>query len=151
MAGEVEEHVVEAGLAERHPRLERELGPVENPERSHHRSCAFIDREFDRGTSDRRLLLGRAGQLAGGDGGSVLVGEGDLEHRAAELGLEFGGRALGDDPAVIDHRDAVGEAIGLLEILRREKQRRSLGDEFFEDGPQFESALRDPGLSWAHP
>ena len=44
-----------------------------------------------------------------------------LDARAADLGLELGGGALGDDLAAVDDPDPVGQRVGLLEVLRREE------------------------------
>ena len=52
---------------------------------------------------------------------SAGIGGLDLDRRAADLGLQRLGRALGDDPAVVDDPDAVGEHVGLLEVLRRQE------------------------------
>jgi hypothetical protein len=41
----------------------------------------------------------------------------DLDALAADLCLELVGRAVGNLPAVVDHHDVVGEAVGLLQIL----------------------------------
>ncbi|MGH8775692.1 MAG: hypothetical protein ACRDWI_11135 [Jiangellaceae bacterium] len=35
---------------------------------------------------------------------------------AADPGLELVGRAGGDDPAPVDHRDAVGQPVGLVDV-----------------------------------
>jgi hypothetical protein len=32
--------------------------------------------------------------------------------------LEFAGSARGDDPAVVEDRDPVGELVGLIQVLR---------------------------------
>ncbi len=40
--------------------------------------------------------------------------------------LSAAGRALGDDPAVVDDPDPVGEHVGLLEVLRRQEDRHAL-------------------------
>ena len=50
----------------------------------------------------------------------------DLDPLAADLGLELVGGAAGDDLAVVDDRDRVGQLVGLLEVLGREQQRRAL-------------------------
>ena len=50
----------------------------------------------------------------------------DLERRAPDLGLQLLGRAAGDDLAVVDDRDAVGQDVGLLEVLRGEEHRHAL-------------------------
>ena len=44
----------------------------------------------------------------------------------ATCALSCAGRALGDDHAPVDDPDAVGEDVGLLEVLRREKDGRAL-------------------------
>ena len=46
-----------------------------------------------------------------------------LDGLAARLGLQLVGGALGGDAAAVDHRDAVGQPVGLLEVLRREQHR----------------------------
>ena len=52
----------------------------------------------------------------------VLLARGDrVDARAPDLGLQRGRRALGDDPAVVDDPDAVGEHVRLLEVLRRQE------------------------------
>ena len=45
----------------------------------------------------------------------------DLDGRLADLRLQLRRRSLGDDPAVVDDPDAVGEDVGLLEVLRRQE------------------------------
>ena len=49
--------------------------------------------------------------------------EADLDDGRAEPGLELGRRALGDHVPVVDDDDVVGEAVGFLEVLRRQEQR----------------------------
>ena len=49
-----------------------------------------------------------------------------LEVGLADLGLERVRRALGDDPAAVDDPDAVGELVGLLEVLGGEEDGRAL-------------------------
>ena len=44
-----------------------------------------------------------------------------MDARAPDLRLELGGRALGDDLALVDDPDPVREDVGLLEVLRREE------------------------------
>ena len=76
--------------------------------------------------------------------GLELVG---VRHREddgglARLVLELERRALGDDPAVVDDDDAVGELVGLLEVLRRQQQRRAVADEAAQHVPQLDAAAR---------
>ena len=62
-------------------------------------------------------------------------------HRAAPTdGLELAAGALGDDPAVVDDGDAVGELVGLVEVLRREQHGGALGDEHPHDLPHLVAA-----------
>ena len=83
--------------------------------------------------------------------------ESDLDHRRAHAVLELIAGALGDDPPVVDHRDPVGELVGLLEVLRGEQERHALAHELAHDGPDRDAAARveargrlveeqDPGL-----
>ena len=44
-------------------------------------------------------------------------------------GLELGEGAVGDDPALVQDRDPVGEVLGLVEVLRREQHRGALAGE----------------------
>ena len=50
----------------------------------------------------------------------------DLDGRLADLRLQLRRRALGDDAAVVDDPDAVGEDVGLLEVLRRQEDGHAL-------------------------
>ena len=45
-------------------------------------------------------------------------------------------RALGGDPAAVEHGDAVGEPVGLLEVLGREEDRGAGAGERADDAPQ---------------
>ena len=56
----------------------------------------------------------------------VGVGELELDVPAGDSALEFGGGAFGDDPPVIEHRDTVGELVGLLEVLGGEEDRHAV-------------------------
>ena len=84
---------------------------------------------------------GAAGELRerGSCRGGVGSGNADLEPVAADLALQVGGRPLGDHAAVVDDRDAVGETVGLLEVLGREQHRRAAVDERLDRVPE-----RDP-------
>ena len=67
----------------------------------------------------------------------------DLDRRAPDLGLQRLRRALGDDLAVVDDPDAVGEHVGLLEVLRGEEDGHAvLAREPRDLVPQVGAALR---------
>ena len=73
---------------------------------------------------------------------SARVGGDRLERRAPDLGLQLGRRALGDDLAVVDDADAVGEDVGLLEVLRGEEHGHAVvGGEARDLLPQRRAAL----------
>ncbi len=70
----------------------------------------------------------------------------DLDPLAADLALELVCGAAGDDLAGVDHRDLVGQLVGLLEVLGREQQRRALPHLVADDLPHAEAAARvEPG------
>ena len=57
------------------------------------------------------------------------------ERLAADDPLELRRRAVRDHPAVVDHRDLVGERVGLLQVLRGEQHRRPVVDQRPDDAP----------------
>ena len=71
---------------------------------------------------------------------SPRVGDVELDDVAADPVLQLVRRARRDDEALVDDDDLVGELVGLLEVLRREQQRRPLADELADDGPHAEPA-----------
>ena len=56
--------------------------------------------------------------------------------------LQLARRALGDDPAVVEQRDPRCEAVGLLEVLRRQEDRDAVGHELADDLPHDPPAAR---------
>ena len=66
----------------------------------------------------------------------------DLEALAADAVLELVGRALGDHAAAVDDGDEVGEAVGLVEVLRGQQDRRALGHQALDRRPHLEAAAR---------
>ena len=99
------------------------------------------------GQPHRDAVARRGGGLAEAvqDGGQPLAVAGVVrdrfDARAPDLGLQLGGRALGDDLAVVDDPDAVGEHVGLLEVLRGEKDRHAVAGEPAHLVPQRGAAL----------
>jgi hypothetical protein len=64
----------------------------------------------------------------------------------AERRDQFGGRALGDDPAAIDDGDAVAEHLGLVHVVGREQDRAAVLAEAAQQVPQLPPRLRvEPG------
>ena len=77
---------------------------------------------------------------------TARVAEGDLDPLAADLALELVGGALGDQAAVVDHRDPVGEPVGLVEVLGRQQQRVAAGDVLLDRLPEADPAAGvEPG------
>ena len=69
----------------------------------------------------------------------LAVGVAQFDDVAADARLELVGGALGDDAAAVEHGDAVGEPVGLLEVLRREEDGRA------GVGERADDATRAPG------
>ena len=64
--------------------------------------------------------------------------------------LSVGGRALGHDPPVVDDPDAVGEDVGLLEVLRGQEDRDAVVAREPRDlGPERACGSAGRGRSWA--
>src|SRR6266540_4526628 len=97
-------------------------------------------------------VLAGVGVLAGGtDDGEEDVLKGRLLLDVLDLGgreelLQLGEGAVGDDPALVEDRDPVGELFGLVQVLRGEQHRRALPGELFDAVPHFDASLRvEPG------
>jgi hypothetical protein len=76
----------------------------------------------------------------------VRVGELQPDVPAGDAALELLGGALGDDPALIEDRDPVGELIGLVQVLGGEEDRYPVGGETADDLPHGTAATRvEPG------
>ena len=69
------------------------------------------------------------------------VGRDRFDARAPDRRLQLRRRALGHDPAVVDDADAVGQHVGLLEVLRREEHRHAVGRQPAHLVPQRGAAL----------
>ena len=80
-----------------------------------------------------------------------IVLEGRLLLDVLDLGgreqlLELGEGAVGDDPALVEDRDPVGELLGLVEVLRGEQHRGALAGELLDGLPHLDPRLRvEPG------
>ena len=132
--GERGEHVVERRLMDGDV-VDQDAGLVERAQ--HGRGQARL------AAHDRAQPAAVVGDLdrAQGEGGDrrrragVGLGEGHLEQLRAGGRLELARRALGDHAAVIDHGDAVGQGVGLVQVLGREPERDALGDQAADHAP----------------
>jgi len=66
----------------------------------------------------------------------------DAQRAAADGCLQASRRSLGDDLAAVDDRDAVGELIGLVEVLGAEQHRRAQPGEGADDVPHLVARAR---------
>ncbi len=90
----------------------------------------------------RRVVTHQRGRLVEVRGG----GEGDHDAGPACLVLELRGGARGDDLALVDHHDLVGQVVGLLQVLGGQDQGGALVHQLAEHRPQPRPALRvQPG------
>ena len=120
-AGEREEHVVQRGLADldvvhQHPAC------VQRPHQSSRQAGRAVHAgaqappvvaDWTRPRHQRRDHR----RTASGSG----VGQGHLDVRAPARLLQLARRPVGDHLAVVDDDDAVGQRVGLVQVLRREQ------------------------------
>ncbi len=93
---------------------------------------------------DRLQQLGEPRQVAG-------AGRVHLEHVAADVALELVGGAERDHLPVVDHRDAIRQAVGLVEVLGGQEQRRAVVDELGDELPEVDARARVEARSSARP
>ena len=133
MSGQSEEDVVEGGLAQRNIlRLN-----IDGIEFTHDlgegsRTAEGWNTEpepLESGLFSRHRRQGPCRSLAVG-----LV-DMDLDYIATEPIFEFIRRALGDQAALVDHSDTVGQLVGLVEVLSGEKDGGSTFNEVFDEIP----------------
>ena len=140
VAGQVEEDVVEAGLAQGQSG-DGDLRRVERAEHVGARPGPVRDRQLDHEVlDDRRLLRERREQLDRAAQG-IAVAQRHRDDRGPQVGLELGRRPLGDDAPVVDHHDVAGQAVGFLEVLRGQQDRRAVADQLLDGDPQALAAL----------
>jgi len=106
------------------------------------------------GAERAAALLGIAGALRVGfdaghlgehppGGGQVLWVDGaGLQELPADLGLQLVGGAAGDHAAVVDHGDAVGELVGLIQVLGGEQHCGAAGEQLADHHPDLDAASR---------
>jgi len=128
--------------------LHGDAGVGQGPRRGGERGHPVVDGDADPAGVGVDLGLGPGGPADGGGGGRELVGpvDDDVDPVAAQLGLELVGRPLGDHPAVVDHRDPVGQLVGLVQVLGGQQHRGPAGDEPPDALPDLVAAARvQPG------
>ena len=69
-------------------------------------------------------------------GGVRRVDDAHDEDVGADPGLEFGGGAFGGGAAVVDDGDALGQAVGLFEVLGGEQDGGACAAQFVDGVPQ---------------
>ena len=115
MPGQVQEDVVERRGADGDV-VDRDPGVVEPPDRVGDRPATLGDRDADRSVLEERAVAGDRGQSADGLFATPAVAEVDVEPLAADLALQLVGRPFRDHQALVDHGDAIGEPVGLVEV-----------------------------------
>ena len=141
MPGQGEEHLVEAGLAE------GELGD-RGSARSARAASAAAARSASTSAAVRAAGSDSSGDVAAerrGEHTPGFVALADVAHphvqgAGADRRLEVAARALGDDAAVVDDGEALGELVGLVEVLRRQQHGGALADEHAHDVPDLVAA-----------
>src|SRR5262249_31645185 len=89
------------------------------------------------------LLVGcRAVEQVGGRVQGRRVGELEAKVAAGDAPFQLVGGALGDDAAVVEDGDSVGELVGLVEVLRREEDGDAAGGELADVVPHLTVAAR---------
>jgi len=126
VGGEGEDGLVEARLDHRHV-LDGGVGLEQAPQRR----LGGADEELEAvAVGARALHVGPGRGLRGADPGP----RGDPA--AGDEGLDLGGRALGDHPSGVEQDDAVGEGVGLLEVVGGEHDAAPGRRAVPQDGPE---------------
>jgi hypothetical protein len=142
ISGQLEEDVVERGPpqgqvahgdalpAKRGRRIGQQLETV----------AADRARELVRSLRGLRIAAANRGERLLGALPVGGVAQLDLQDLAPYTILELVARTLRDHSPVVDHRDPVGELVGLLEVLGGEQHRRPLAHEVADRAPDLVSA-----------
>lgn len=135
MAGERDEHVVQRRPAQ--PDVGRiDARRVERADRlgQRPRACRRGQGEGPVGAAVRPQRRPR--------GFPVRFGHLHVDDRAAEPVLQLVARSLADEPALVDDVDAVGELVGLVQILRGQEHRGPGTDQGADQVPHLQAAAR---------
>jgi hypothetical protein len=139
-AGQGEEHVVHAGVAHGQ-RGWREVVVVQQPQHVDEQPRAVVGGQPDGRAVPLRVGVQALGQQFDGAVGAGVVAHPELDHGAAELGLERSRGVVGDHPPAVHDRDAVRQPVGLLQVLGGQQHRGPLGDQFADHPPQRVAAV----------
>jgi hypothetical protein len=140
VAGERQEHLVQAGAAERQL-AGQHAGVIEAPDHGgkHFGGC---HRCGDRAVSHFRRRLRDPGHHLDDDGEVGRIDRLDGQRKRADLRFQLVGRAGGDHPAVVDYRDLVGEQVGFFQVLRGQQHGHAAADEASDDVVHVVAAAR---------
>ena len=100
--------------------LDRDLLGVERPHHLGQLRLAALEADGDAARGGAGLLA-EAGEDRGHPLAVRLLAGDRFDGRSADLGLQLGRRPLGDEMAVVDDPDPVGEGVGLLQVLGGEE------------------------------
>ena len=70
------------------------------------------------------------------------IGEVESDVAAGDAALQLGGGSFGDDPALVEHRDPVGQLVCLVEVLGGEQDGDPSRSELTNDLPHGATAAR---------
>src|SRR5262249_1366977 len=74
--------------------------------------------------------------------GLLLGGKAEFDNGAAGAVFELGGSAFGEQPAVVDHGDAIGEVVGFVGVLGGGREGGALGGQVPDEAPEVLAAGR---------
>ena len=115
VSGQLQEDVVQRRSADGDV-VDRDAGVVQPTDGIGNRPPALGDRDADGSVLEERAIAGDRGQRGHGLLPTLLVAKMDVEPLAADLALQLGGRPFRDHQALVDHGDAIGEPVGLVEV-----------------------------------
>src|SRR5579884_4530042 len=146
VSGEGEEDIIEGGTAQGQV-FQANLRGVEVAHDGGEQLRAVCDRHDEVAALSSDLRFART---VGKDGLQscfqiASVRDGQFEPLAADTGLQVVGGSVGDDAPLIDDGDAVGELIGLLQVLRGQQDGGAIGSKVADNLPHSDAP------TWSRP